>query len=103
MLGDERVVESVNLMRRFPGWTIWFGFFTGHWWALPPCGQDFGNFLEAGSSAQLADRIELIKRTPRRDSRPDVHGPSNLLRLEGEPARPVSRAPAVAWPGGRIQ
>lgn len=104
MPGDEGIAEIAALKRRFPGWTVWFGLFTGHWWALPPSGSDEEHFVEADSVLGLAARIDLIQRTVNRaDPRWNARGPSNLLRLEGASANPLLRAPAVAWPGGTAQ
>lgn len=112
MTADDHAAEVDALGRRFPGWTIWFGLFTGHWWALPPQDRDVGDFLEADTPQRLIARIEVVKHTaPRRhpiddgrprssrDTRPDVRRPSNLRRLEGVTPSPFGRVPAIAWPG----
>ncbi|MFC4050962.1 hypothetical protein ACFOY4_14830 [Actinomadura syzygii] len=115
MTGVDHQAEVDALGRRFPGWTIWFGPFTGRWWALPPKDRDVGDFLEADTPQRLIARIEVVKdsasrrpavrhgrsrpsRDPR-DSRPDVRRPSNLRRLEGVTPSPLGRVPAIAWPG----
>ncbi|MGP4028020.1 hypothetical protein [Actinomadura sp. 3N407] len=112
MTAADHAAEVDALARRFPGWTIWFGAFTGHWWALPPKDRDVGDFLEADTPQRLIARIEVVKHaaTSRpliehdrpwnpRDTRPDVRRPSNLLRLEGVTPSPFGRVPAIAWPG----
>lgn len=111
MTADDHAAEVDALGRRFPGWTIWFGLFTGHWWALPPRGSDAGDFLEAETPQRLIARIEVVEYAgprrpliddgprPSRDPRPDVRRPSNLLRLEGVTPPPFRRVPVVAWPG----
>ncbi|MFI0409637.1 hypothetical protein [Actinomadura sp. 3N508] len=113
MAAVDHAAEVDALGRRFPGWTIWFGPFTGHWWALAPKDRDVGDFLEADTPQRLIARIEVVERTApkrpatrhgrsrpfRRDPRPDVRRPSNLLRLEGVTPSPSGRVPAIAWPG----
>ncbi|MFI0485942.1 hypothetical protein [Actinomadura sp. 9N215] len=120
MTAVDHAAEVDALGRRFPGWTIWFGPFTGHWWALPPKDRDVGDFLEADTPQRLIARIEVVERTApkrpaaqygragtarpgrgpsRHDPRPDVRRPSNLLRLEGVTPSPSGRVPAIAWPG----
>jgi hypothetical protein len=117
MTAGDHAAEVDALGRRFPGWTIWFGLFTGHWWALPPKDRDVGDFLEADTPQRLIARIEVVKqgvptRPPAggpaphdglarssRDTRQDVRRPSNLLRLEGVTPSPFGRVPVVAWPG----
>lgn len=112
MTADDHAAEVDALGRRFPGWTIWFGPFTRHWWALPPKDRDVGDFLEADTPQRLIARIEVVKHSaptrpparhgrsrPSRDPRPDVRRPSNLRRLEGVTPSPFGRVPAIAWPG----
>ncbi|RKS74982.1 hypothetical protein BZB76_3508 [Actinomadura pelletieri DSM 43383] len=116
MTGFDHTAEADALGRRFPGWTIWFGPFTGHWWALPPRGRDLGDFLEADTPQRLIARIEVVTlsafssasaepgrprphRPSSEDPRPDVRRPSNLLLLEGVTPSPSGRVPAIAWPG----
>ncbi|MFB4310953.1 hypothetical protein [Actinomadura sp. GTD37] len=118
MAAGDHAAEVDALGRRFPGWTIWFGLFTGHWWALPPKDRDVGDLLEADTPQRLIARIEVVKRAaprrppaqrpalqpggpprPSRDTRPDVRRPSNLLRLEGVTPSPFGRVPVIAWPG----
>lgn len=112
MTGVDHQAEVDALGRRFPGWTIWFGRFTGRWWALPPKDRDVGDFLEADTPQRLIARIEVVKDSasrrpaarhgrprPSRDTRPDVRRPSNLRRLEGVTPSPFGRVPAIAWPG----
>ncbi|TDC68148.1 hypothetical protein E1200_12570 [Actinomadura sp. GC306] len=108
----DHAAEVDALARRFPGWTIWFGLFTGRWWALPPRDRDVGDFVEADTPQRLIARIEVVRRAaaarpmiehdrPRtsRDTRPDVRCPSNLRRIEGVTPSPSGRVPAIAWPG----
>ena len=110
MTADDHTAEVDALGRRFPGWTIWFGPFTRHWWALPPRERDLGDFLEADTPQTLIARIEVVKHTaprhpsddglrPSRDPRQSARRPSNLLRLEGVTPPPLRRAPVIAWPG----
>ncbi|TDC57358.1 hypothetical protein E1281_05145 [Actinomadura sp. KC345] len=112
MTAVDHAAEVDALARRFPGWTIWFGLFTGRWWALPPKGRDVGDFLEADTPQRLIARIEVVEQTAPiplpasrdphrspRDTRPDVRRPSNLRRLEGVTPSPFGRVPAIAWPG----
>ncbi|SNR74939.1 hypothetical protein [Actinomadura mexicana] len=118
MTAGDHAAEVDALGRRFPGWTIWFGLFTGHWWALPPKDRDVGDFLEADTPQRLIARIEVVSGAaparrpaggpappggrcrPSRDTRQDVRRPSNLLRLEGVTPPPSGRVPVIAWPGG---
>lgn len=118
MAAGHHAAEVDALGRRFPGWTIWFGLFTGHWWALPPRDRDVGDLVEADTPQRLIARIEVVKHAaprrppadgpasgdgparPSRDTRQDVRRPSNLLRLEGVTPPPFGRGPAIAWPGG---
>ncbi|GAA3950577.1 hypothetical protein GCM10023085_36510 [Actinomadura viridis] len=113
MTADDRHAAEVEALgRRYPGWTVWYGPFTGRWWALPPRGRDAGGFVEAGTPQRLIARIEVILRAgPGRpaygagpsqydDPRQDVRRPSNLLRLEGLTPSPPRRVPVIAWPGG---
>lgn len=100
MPADDHAAEVEALSRRYTGWSIWYGLFTGHWWALPPRDRDIGDFVEAETPQKLIARIEVIEHTqlpesPRRDAR----RPSNLLRLEGVTPSPFRRVPAIAWPG----
>ncbi|MFE9100434.1 hypothetical protein [Actinomadura geliboluensis] len=119
MAAGDHAAEVDALGRRFPGWTIWFGPSTGHWWALPPRDRDVGDFLEADTPQRLIARIEVVTRAaprrppargpalqhddgprrPSRDTRQDVRRPSNLLRLEGVTPPPSGRVPVIAWPG----
>ncbi|TDD92612.1 hypothetical protein E1298_10490 [Actinomadura rubrisoli] len=111
MTADDHAAEVDALGRRFPGWTIWFGLFTGRWWALPPRDRDVGDLLEADTPQRLIARIEVVRQTvPRRpliddgpwpytDPRQDARRPSNLLRLEGVTPSPFGRVPVSAWPG----
>ncbi|GAA1544043.1 hypothetical protein GCM10009678_28390 [Actinomadura kijaniata] len=112
MTADDHAAEVEALARRYPGWTIWFGLFTGHWWALPPRDRDVGRFIEAPTPQRLIARIEvvlhdgygqeLIDGDPGRSSpstRTDARRPSNLLRIEGVTPPPFRRVPVVAWPG----
>ncbi|MEO3828555.1 hypothetical protein [Actinomadura sp. B10D3] len=117
MTAGDHAAEVDALARRFPGWTIWFGLCTGHWWALPPKDRDVGDFLEADTPQRLIARIEVVKHAaprrppagapaspdgpprPSRDTRKDVRRPSNLLRLEGVTPSPFGRVPVIAWPG----
>lgn len=109
---DDHSAEVEALSRRFPGWTVWFGSFTGHWWALPPRHLDIGDFVEAETPRRLIARIEVIQHNdhrqhprtggpprPPRDLRRDARRPSNLLRLEGVTPSPPRRGPVTAWPG----
>jgi hypothetical protein len=86
MPSDDRAVELDGLRRRFPRWTIWFGLFSGHWWALPPLDRDVGDFIEAETAQKLLARIEMIQQSrgsgpwPERSSVPP-------------------REPVVAWQG----
>ncbi|MEU5878269.1 hypothetical protein [Spirillospora sp. NPDC047279] len=108
-MADDHAAEVDALRRRFPGWTIWFGLFTRHWWALPPRDCDVDEFVEAETPQWLIARIEVIQHVetpqpmietiPRHDSRRDARRPSNLLRLEGVTPSPFRRVPVVAWPG----
>ncbi|MBO2446833.1 hypothetical protein J4573_07000 [Actinomadura barringtoniae] len=126
MTADDHAPEVEALRRRYPRWTIWFGLFTGHWWALPPLGHEPKDFVEADTPQMLIARIEVIQNVeparvvpaphavpvrgtgPHRpvtapriasDPRRDVRRPSNLLRLEGVTPSPSRRVPVVAWPG----
>jgi hypothetical protein len=115
MTADDHAPEVEALRRRYPRWTIWFGLFTGHWWALPPRDHRMNEFIEAGTPQMLIARIEVIQNAastrhavknhpvtvPRiaSDPRRDVRRPSNLLRLEGVTPSPFRRVPVVAWPG----
>ncbi|SNS36899.1 hypothetical protein SAMN05443665_1003104 [Actinomadura meyerae] len=119
MAAGDHAAEVDALGRRFPGWTIWFGPSTGHWWALPPRDRDVGDFVEADTPQRLIARIEVVMRPaprrppdrgpaprhdggprrPPRDPRQDVRRPSNLLRLEGVTPPPPGRVPVIAWPG----
>jgi hypothetical protein len=106
---DDHAAEVDALSRRYPQWTIWFGLFTGHWWALPPRAQDIGEFVEAETPQKLISRIEVIcysasgpargRLTARQSPRQEARRPSNLLRIEGVTPPPLHRVPAVAWPG----
>lgn len=112
---DDHAAEVDALCRRYPRWSIWFGLFTGHWWALPPREHDAGGFVEAETPQKLIARIEVIQysanRAPvdrvvpqrtqhtRQSPRQDQRRPSNLLRLEGATPSPHRRVPVVAWPG----
>jgi hypothetical protein len=115
MTADDHAPEVEALRRRYPRWTIWFGLFTGHWWALPPGDHEIGGFVEAETPQMLIARIEVIQNAPSTrptgrnrpvtaprissDPRRDVRRPSNLLRLEGVTPSPFRRVPVVAWPG----
>lgn len=112
MSADDHTAEARALGRRFPGWTFWYGPFTGRWWALPPRERD-GGFVEADTPQRLIARIEVVQHPyvpdapvpdapaqPAEDPRQDVRRPSNLLRLEGIAPSSFRRVPAIAWPGG---
>ncbi|MFC6886770.1 MULTISPECIES: hypothetical protein [Actinomadura] len=112
MTADGHAAEVEALGRRYPGWTVWFGLCTGHWWALPPRDRDTGDFVEAETPQRLIALIEVIQHTaplvrnsvtdglrPSREPRQDVRRPSNLLRLEGVTPSPFRRVPVIAWPG----
>jgi hypothetical protein len=104
MPADAHAAEAEVLRRRYPRWTIWFGEFTGHWWALPPQERDIGDFVEAETTVDLIARIEAIRpavipEVPRRDRRRSSRS-SRPLAPEGA-APPRSRqVPVAAWPGG---
>ncbi|MDL4771592.1 MULTISPECIES: hypothetical protein [Thermomonosporaceae] len=112
MTADDHAAEVEALGRRYPGWTVWFGPFTAHWWALPPRGRGGGDFVEAETPQRLIALIEVIQHSavgnpmtddglrPSRDPRQDGRRPSNLLRLEGVTPSPFRRVPASAWPSG---
>ncbi|WP_131740433.1 hypothetical protein [Actinomadura roseirufa] len=111
MTADDHAAEVDALGRRFPGWTIWFGRHTGHWWALPPRRAGVAEFLEAETPQLLIARIEVVEysgrarplhhdgRRPSREPRQDARRPSNLLRLEGVTPPRSGRMPVIAWPG----
>ncbi|MCP9954451.1 hypothetical protein LUX33_42700 [Actinomadura madurae] len=87
MTAGDHAAEVDALARRFPGWTIWFGLCTGHWWALPPKDRDVGDFLEADTPQRLIARIEVVKHAaPRRRPPPVCRHPPTALR--GRPATP---------------
>jgi hypothetical protein len=109
---DQHAAEARALARLFPGWTVWFGPFTGTWWALPPRGRDAGALVEAESPQRLIARIEVVLQhadpststidegpRPYGDPRQNARRPSNLLRLEGLTPAPFRRVPVIAWPG----
>mgnify|MGYP001363490778 CR=1 FL=1 len=109
--GHRHAAEVRALTRLFPGWTVWFGPFTGTWWALPPRDRDVGALVEAETPQRLIARIEVVQQAdpsasttdqeprPYGDPRQDARRPSNLLRLEGHAPAPFRRVPVVAWPG----
>jgi hypothetical protein len=120
MTADEHAAEADALGRRYPGWTVWFGPFTRHWWALPPRDRGPAMLVEADSPQRLIARIEVVTRgdihtaaipdeIPRSQPRwplgrtagprQDARRPSNLLRLEGVTAAPSRRVPVIVWPG----
>ncbi|WP_018655235.1 hypothetical protein [Actinomadura flavalba] len=124
MTADDHAAEVDALRRRFPGWAVWFGRSTRHWWALPPRGRGPADFVEADTAQRLIARIEAIRagaetpahatsaqvgtvpravapdgRPPPHDPRDDTRRPSNLLRIEGTTPSPSHRVPMVAWPG----
>ncbi|WP_119729330.1 hypothetical protein [Thermomonospora amylolytica] len=84
---DDHAAEVEALNRRYPGWSIWFGLFTRHWWALPPRAQDIGDFIEAETPQRLIARIETHPVPPPAAPRPAA------------PSRPAPRAPRTccAW------
>ncbi|GAA2457081.1 hypothetical protein GCM10010191_90850 [Actinomadura vinacea] len=109
---DHHSAEARALARRFPGWTVWFGRCTGHWWALPPRERDSAGLVEAETPQRLIARIEVVQQhadsgqatidagpRPYEDPRQDARRPSNLLRLEGITPAPFRRVPVIAWPG----
>ncbi|WP_019634874.1 hypothetical protein [Actinomadura atramentaria] len=119
MSADEHAAEVEALRRRFPGWAVWYGPYTGHWWALPPRGSAARGFVEAATPQHLIARIEgrppadrppvpraarhperAPARPPSPQPRRDARRPSNLLRVEGATPPPSPRVPVVAWPGG---
>jgi hypothetical protein len=124
MIAEDHAAEVEALSRRYPGWTVWFGPFTGHWWALPPRERRPAGFVEAESPQRLIARIEVVQHgdtrnhgrpanltpvdgtpvtsevpRPHGDSRQDARRPSNLLRLEGIASAPFRRVPVISWPG----
>jgi hypothetical protein len=107
MPADDHAAEMNRLRRRYPHWTIWFGLFTGHWFALPPQDRDVGDFVEAATSENLIARIEVIECAVRGDeepydpydSRQNRRRPPHLLHLEGAVPPRLRRVPMAAWPG----
>ncbi|MFC0041183.1 hypothetical protein [Actinomadura rayongensis] len=116
MTADEHAAEVEALRRRFPGWAVWYGPYTGHWWALPPRGSADRTFVEAPTPQHLIARIEgtastagsvdrprapdaQVQARPPADPRRDERRPSNLLRIEGVTPPQSPRVPVVAWPG----
>jgi hypothetical protein len=101
MPADAHAAEAEVLRRRYPRWTIWFGLFTGHWWALPPQERDIGDFVEAETTADLIARVEAIQHVViPQDPRQGRRGPSGPLRPEGIAAPRLRGPPVAAWPGG---
>lgn len=123
MSADEHAAESQALQWRYPGWTVWFGPATGHWFALPPRDRDIGDFIEDASIQKLISVIEVIQHAPIRKDDPGLYPPlrpvtpgagppalpnpqrgerdtPGLLRPGGVPQPPLRRVPVVAWPGG---
>jgi hypothetical protein len=119
MTADDHSAEVEALSRRYPGWTVWFGPFTRHWWALPPRSRTPAAFVEAETPQRLIARIEVVQNgdpsnlrptaaarpvtgdgpRPYGDPRQDARRPSNLLRLEGLTPAPFRRVPVISWPG----
>lgn len=103
MTADGHAAETNAIQRRYPGWTIWFGPATGHWFALPPRDRDIGDFVEATTVQKLISVIEVIEQAPILNSflepRRDERRPSNPLRFESVPQPLNRRVPVVAWPG----
>jgi hypothetical protein len=100
MPADDHAAEMDVLRRRYPRWTIWFGLFTGHWWAMPPDDRDVVDFVEADTAANLIARIEVIQYAvildnPRQKERRSSH----LLRLDGAATPPFRRVPVATRPG----
>lgn len=55
--GPDGVAGAVGeLQRRFPEVSVWFGAWTGHWWALVFCG--YWRLVEAWSPGELGRAIE---------------------------------------------
>ena len=101
MPSDDRAVELDGLRRRYPRWTIWFGLFSGHWWALPPLDWDNGYFVEAETAQKLRARIEMIQQTREggsgRGGRAFPESPHRVPVV----ARPGGTAPLLYQAGGR--
>ena len=87
-----------TLAARYPGWTIWFGQATRHWWALPPHDRD-GDRFDRGIQREGARRVDQVIQARRRMSAPSPQ-PGGILFGEAETSR-AGRVPAAAWPGGR--
>lgn len=99
---DDHAAEVDALNRRYPRWTIWFGLFTGRWWALPPREQDVGDFLEAETPQKLIARIEVIQYTVRRAPAAPAPAPAaRVARAAPAPARPEDRTLTAPRPVSR--
>lgn len=102
---DDHAAEVEALSRRYPGWSIWFGLFTRHWWALPPRAQDIGDFIEAETPQRLIARIEShpvpppAAPRPAPPSAPQGQAPSHLPHPAGPAAPTAHRTGTAAWPG----
>jgi hypothetical protein len=86
MTADEHAAEVDALRRRYPGWTVWFGSFTRHWWALPPRGRGPAHLLEAETPQRLIARIEVVQ-----------HGDASIAAPPGPDGNPRSQP---RWPLG---
>jgi hypothetical protein len=82
------------LAARYPGWTIWFGQATRHWWALPPLDRHADAFIEAQDVNELVESIEAV-RLRRHPPRPGQNG---ILFGEAVSSQ-AGRVPAGAWHG----
>lgn len=110
-LDPERVARELRC--RFPRASVWWGEFTGSWWALTrdPSGRD--RLVEARDPFELGRRLEMVR--PARPSRPVEPGRTPQPRsTEGgqsfRPAAPAGRsarrplpAPCVAPVRGRAR
>lgn len=54
---DQKVAE---LVRRFPGASVWLGESTGHWWVLARDGAGCYRLVEAASVAVLARHLDEL-------------------------------------------
>jgi hypothetical protein len=58
---DQQPSLQAVLSARYPGWTIWYGEATGHWWALPRYDRSAEKLVEARSVEELVDSIQASR------------------------------------------
>jgi hypothetical protein len=82
------------LKQRFPGTPLWFGPFTGHWWAL-----EGDRFIEAASPEELGRLLDGLRALqPRTSDLPPARRPAGPETGAAAVPRPATRRGRRAAP-----